>query len=158
MRNILGPIYNLAQNSIVPRSQEDYITQVSEEINGRVTKKLWQEFRRTENRILGALARLDNFLMNPLVQGHSGTVPETSRNAFGTNQGTNEDDSQSDPHPEAGIFRSQTKQNSGPEVGLDNQFLPMFLIWKEIHSFNMQVFPHKTCRLHDKILDSEWSR
>ena len=33
------------------------------------------------------------------------------------NQGTNEDDSQSDPHPEAGLFRSQTTQNSGPEVG-----------------------------------------
>ena len=30
------------------------------------------------------------------------------------NQGTNEDDSQSDPHPEAGIFRGQTTQNSGP--------------------------------------------
>ena len=34
-------------------------------------------------------------------------------------QGTNEDDSQSDPHPEAGIFRSQITQNSGPEVGPD---------------------------------------
>ena len=29
------------------------------------------------------------------------------------NQGTNEDDSQSDPHPEAGIFRGQTTQNLG---------------------------------------------
>ena len=29
------------------------------------------------------------------------------------NQGTNEDDSQSDPHPEAGIFRGQTTQNFG---------------------------------------------
>ena len=33
------------------------------------------------------------------------------------NQGTNEDDSQSDPRPEARIFRSDTTQNSGPEVG-----------------------------------------
>ena len=33
------------------------------------------------------------------------------------NQGTNEDDSQSDPHPEGGLFRSQTTQNSGPEAG-----------------------------------------
>ena len=31
------------------------------------------------------------------------------------NQGTNEDDSQSDPHPEAGIFRGETTQNSGPK-------------------------------------------
>ena len=66
----------MAQNSGAPRSQEDYITQVSEEIEGRVTKRLSKEFSRTENRILGALARLDDFLMNPLLPGHSGTTPE----------------------------------------------------------------------------------
>ena len=61
---------SLAQNSNVPRSPEDYITQVSEKIEGRVTKKLLQEFSGTENRILGALlARVDDFLMNPLIQG-----------------------------------------------------------------------------------------
>ena len=109
------PGRNLAQNSNVPRSQEDYRTQVSEEIEGRVTKMLSQEYSRTENRILGALVRLDGFLMNPLIQGYSGTAPETSRNAFSMNQRTNEDDSQSDPHPEAGIFTNQTTQNSGPE-------------------------------------------
>ena len=95
------PMSNLAQNSNAPRSQEDYITQISEEIEGRVTKKLSQEFNRTENRILGALSRLHDFLFNPLFQGYSGTAPETSRNAYGANQGTNEDDSQSDSHPEA---------------------------------------------------------
>ena len=63
------PRNNLAQNSKVPRSQEDYITQVSEEIEGRVTKKLSQEFQRTKNRIVVALSRLDDFLMNPLIQG-----------------------------------------------------------------------------------------
>ena len=77
---------NLAQNSNVPRSQENYITQVSGEIEGRVTKKLSQEFSMFENRILGALARLDDFIMNPLIQGHSGTAPETSRNVFSRNQ------------------------------------------------------------------------
>ena len=111
---------NLAQNSNVPRSQEHYISQFSEEIEGRVTKKLSKEFSRTENRILGALARLDDFLMNPLIQGHSGTAPATSRNAFSTSQGKNEDDFQSDPHPEAGIFHNQTTQNCGPEDGHDN--------------------------------------
>ena len=102
------PGSNLAQNLNVPRSQEDYITQFSEEIERRVTTKLSQEFSRTENRILGALLRLDDFLMNPLIQGYSGTTPETSRNAFGTNPGTTEDDSQSDPHPEAGLLQNQT--------------------------------------------------
>ena len=89
------PKNNQGQNSSVLRLQEDYITQVSEEIEGRVTKKLSQKFSKTENRILGALSRLDDFLMSPLIQGHSETAPETSRNAFGTKQGTNEDDSQS---------------------------------------------------------------
>ena len=51
--------------------------------------------------------------MSPLIQGKSGTPPVKSRNAFSTNQGTNEDDSQSDPHPEAGIFGNQTMRNSG---------------------------------------------
>ena len=55
--------------------------------------------------------------MNPLIQGHSGTVPETSWNAFATNKGTNEDNSLSDAHLEASIFRSQRTQNFGPEVG-----------------------------------------
>ena len=82
------PRSNLVENSNVPRSQEDYRTQVSEEIEGRFTKKLSQEFSRTENCILGALARLDDFLMNPLLQGYSGTTPETSQNMFNINQGT----------------------------------------------------------------------
>ena len=67
---------NMAQNSNVPRSQEHYITQVFEEIEGRVTKKLLQEFSRTENRVLGELAGLDDFLMNPLLRNRSGDVPE----------------------------------------------------------------------------------
>ena len=113
------PRGNVTQNSAALRSQEDYITQVSEEIEGRVTKKLSQEFSRTENRILGALARLDDFLMNPLLQGHSENTPETSGNASKTTQGTNEDDPQSDPHPEASIFSSQTIRNSGQETCCD---------------------------------------
>ena len=113
------PRSNSAQNSTVPRSPEDYITQVSEEIEGRITKKLSQEFSRTENRILGALARLDDCLMNPLIQGRSGNAPEMSWNAFSTGQGTNEDDSQSNFHSEVGTFNNQVTQNSGPEDGHD---------------------------------------
>ena len=114
------PMCNLAQNSNVARTQEDYITQISEEIEGKVTKKLSQKFSRTENRMLGAIARQDDYFMNPLIQCHSGTAPETSRNTYGLNQGTHEDDSQSDLHPEAGIFHNQTTRNSGLEDGHDN--------------------------------------
>ena len=114
------PRSNLAQNSNAPRTQEDYISQVSEEIEGRVTKRLSKEFSRTENRILGALARLDDFLMNPLLPGHSGTTLEPSRNALNTSQGTNEDVTQNDPHPEAGVFHGRMTQSSGPEEGHDS--------------------------------------
>ena len=105
-----------SRNTSVPRINEEFIAQVSEEIEGRV-KKLSQKYSRTESRILGALSKLDEFLLNQQIRTHSGTVPETFRNTNVDNQGTNEDDSQSDPHPEAGLFRSQTTQNSGPEVG-----------------------------------------
>ena len=111
----------MASNSNVPRSQEDYITQVSEEIEGRVTKKLSQEFSRTENCILCALARLDDFLMNPLLQGHSGTTPEASRNVFSINQGTNEDDSQSKPHPEAGLLTSVREDRHDMATGVQRE-------------------------------------
>ena len=57
--------------------------------------------------------------MNPLLPGHSGATPEPSRNALNTSQGTNEDDSQNDPRPEAGLFHGQMTQNSGPEDGHD---------------------------------------
>ena len=113
------PRSNLAQNSSAPRSQEDYITQVSEEIERRVTKRLSKEFSRTENRILGALARLDDFLMDPLLPGGSGTTPEPIRNASGINQGRNEDGSKNDPHPEASLFHGQREQNSGTEWDYD---------------------------------------
>ena len=96
-----NPRNNLAQNTIVPRSQEDYIIQASEEIDCRLTKKLFKEFNGTESRFLGAFSQLHEFLLNPLIEGHSGSAPETSRKALNPNQGTNEDDSQSNPHPEA---------------------------------------------------------
>ena len=104
-----------SRNTSVPRINEKYITQLSEEIEGRVSKKLSQEFSRTESRILGALSKSDEFLLNPQIRTHSETVSGTFRNTNVGNQGTNEDDSQSDPHPEAGIFRGQTTQNSGPK-------------------------------------------
>ena len=104
-----------SRNTSVPRINEEYNTQVSEEIECRVSKKLSQEFSRTESRILGALSKLDEFLLNPQIRTHSETVPGTFRNTKVENERTHEDDSQSDPHLEAGIFRGQTTQNFGPK-------------------------------------------
>ena len=110
-----NPRNGQSRNTSVPRINEEYITQVYEEIEGRVSKKLSQEFSRTESRILGALTKLDEFLSNQQIHTHFETVPGTFRNTNVENQGTNEDDSQSDPHPDAGIFRGQTTQNLGPQ-------------------------------------------
>ena len=110
-----NPRNGQSRNTSVPRINEEYITQVSEEIEGRVSKKLSQEFSRTESRILGALIKLDEFLSNQQIRTHSKTVPGTFRNTNVENQRTNEEDSQSDSHPEAGIFRGQNTQNSGPK-------------------------------------------
>ena len=69
-----------AQNVLDPELAQDCISQVSEEIEGRVKKKLSKEFSKTESRILGALSKLDEFLLNPQVRTCSVAVPETSRN------------------------------------------------------------------------------
>ena len=83
-----------SRNTSVPRINEEYITQVSEEIEGRISKKLSQEFSRTESRILGALTKLDEFLSNQQIHTLFETVPGTFRNTNVENQRTNEDDSQ----------------------------------------------------------------
>ena len=88
------------QNILDPELAQDYISQVSEEIEGRVTKKLSKEFSRTESRILGALSKLDGFLLNPQVRTCSVAVPGTSRSNNIESQGTNEDRPSDDPGPE----------------------------------------------------------
>ena len=54
---------------------EEYISQVSQEIEGRISKKLSQEFSKRESRILGALAKLDHFLTNP-ADGNGESTPK----------------------------------------------------------------------------------
>ena len=85
------------QNALDPELTEDNISQVSEEIEGRVTKKLSKEFSRTESCILGALSKLDEFLLNPQVRTCSVAVPGTSRNINSENRETT-GNSSSDDH------------------------------------------------------------
>ena len=112
-----NPRNGQSRNTSVPRINEEYITQVSEQIEGRVTKKLSQEFSRTESRILGALSKLDEFLLNQQIRRHSETVPGTFRNTKVESQGTNEDDSQSDPHPEVGPSVCQSRHSIDSDTG-----------------------------------------
>ena len=103
-----------SRNTSVPRINEEHITQVSEEIEGRVIKKLSQEFKKTECSIFGTLSKLDQFLLNPQIRMHSGTNPGTFRNTNVENQDPNEDRPQDDPHPELGpsIYQSSHSNDS----------------------------------------------
>ena len=69
----------------------EYIIQDSEEIEGRVTKKLSQEFSPTELRIVGALSEFDIFLLNPQVRLCSVAFPGKSKNNNSENQEPGED-------------------------------------------------------------------
>ena len=89
-----------ARDTNVLRYQEDYITQVSEEIESRVTMKLYREFSWTKSSILGALSKLVEFPLNPPAQVHSVHLPETFRISNGENQETNGDRFQNDTYAE----------------------------------------------------------
>ena len=78
---------------------QEYISQVSEEIEERVTKKLSKEFNLTESRILGALSKLDEFLLNPQIRTCSVALPGTSRNNDAENWEPTGDSSLGDPVP-----------------------------------------------------------
>ena len=110
------------QTVLDPELTQDYISQVSEEIEGRLTKKLSKEFSKTESRILGlgALSKLDEFLLNPQIRTCSVAVQGTSRNANSENRETHGDRSSDDPYPEVWYFpyhsgqlnSSKTESNS----------------------------------------------
>ena len=100
-----------SRNTSVPGINEKYITHVSEEIERRFTKKVSQEFSRTESFILGALSKLDEFLWNPQIRTHCGNVPVTFLNTNVENQEPNEDRSQDDPHPEVGPSVCQSRHS-----------------------------------------------
>ena len=104
------------QNTLHPESTQDYISQVSEEIERRVTKKLSKEFSRTESRILGALSKLDEFLLNPQVRTCSVAIPGTSRNNNSKNRETTADRSSDDPCPEVRYSSRHSGQLNSPEA------------------------------------------
>ena len=105
-----------AQKVLDPELTQDYISQVSEEIEGRVNKKLSKAFNKTESRILGALSKLDEFLLSPHVRTCSLAVPGTSRNNKSGNRETTGDRSSDDPHPEVGYFSHHSGHLNSPEA------------------------------------------
>ena len=104
------------RNVLDPELTQDYISQVSEETEGRVTRKLSEEFNKTESRILGALSKIDEFLLNRLVRTCSVAAHGTSRNSSSENRETHGDRSSNDPYPEVGYFPHHSGQLNSPEA------------------------------------------
>ena len=104
------------QNVLDRELTQDYISQVSEEIEGRVTKKISKEFCNMESRILGALPKLDELLLNPQVRTCSVAVQGTSRNVNSENRETLGDHSSNDPYPEVGYFPHHSGRLNSPET------------------------------------------
>ena len=104
------------QNTIDPELAQDYISQVSEEIEGRVTIKFSKEFSRTESLVLRALSKLDEFLLYPHVRTCSVAVPGTSRNSNSENREPTGDRSSDDPCPEVRCSSHHSANLNSPEV------------------------------------------
>ena len=119
------------QTVLDPELTQDYISQVSEEIEGRVTKELSKEFSKTESRILGALSKLDEFLLNPRVRTCSVAVQGTSGNANSENRETHGDRSSNDPYPEVGYFSHHSGQLNSPETETNSHLVT-------------ETYPHKS--------------
>ena len=111
-------------NVLDPELTQDYISQVSEDIEGRVTKKLSKEFNKTESRILGALSKLDEFLLNLQVRTCSVTAHGTSRHSNLENRETHGDRSSNDPYPEGGYFPHISGQLNSSEADMVTETFP----------------------------------
>ena len=114
----------MSQNTLNPGMIEEYITQVSEAIERRVNKKRSQEYSRKESRILGALSKLDEFLLNPQGRTCSVAVPGTTRNNS-ENQELTGDCSLDDPCPEVVFFASHISNLNDSEQDNTHHTRPM---------------------------------
>ena len=80
-------------------------------------KKLSPEFSRTESRLLGALSKLDEFLLNLQVRTCSVAFPRTSPNNDSENRESTRDRSLNDSYPEVELSACRTSKltDSDPE-------------------------------------------
>ena len=103
------------RNVLDPELTQAYISQVSEEIEGSVTKKPSKEFNKTESRILGAPSKLDEFLLNSQVRTCS-VVQGASRSANSENREIHGDRHSNDPYPELWYFPRHSGRFNSPET------------------------------------------
>ena len=88
-----------------------------------VTEKLSKEYNKTESRILGALSKLDEFLLKPQVRTCS-VIQGASRNANSESREIHGDRSSNDPYPEGGYFPHQSGQLNSSETDMVTETYP----------------------------------
>ena len=136
------------QTLLDPELTQDYISQVSEEIDGRVIYKLSKEFSKTESRILGALSKLDELLLNPQVRTCSVAVQGTYRNANSENRETHGDRSSDDPYPEVRYFPHPSGQLNSAETET-NSHLVTENYPHTVHSLDIKLLVDETMKIDD---------
>ena len=134
---------NQSQNTLDPEASQEDISQVFEEIEGRVTKKFSKEVSSTVSRILGALSKLELFL-NPQVQTCSVAVPGTSRNSDSGSRELNRDRSPNNLCPEVRNCSHHSRNLKSSEV----EKYPHMMTGgpEDIHNR-----PHRVTITHEKI-------
>ena len=132
------------RNALDPELTQDYISQVSEEIEGRVTKKLSKEFNKTESRILGALSKLDEFLLNPQVRTCSVAARGMSGNVISGNREIHGDHASNDPYPEGGNFPHHSGQPNSPELDMVTETYPHTVTENYSHSIHSHSYVKET--------------
>ena len=106
-----------SQNTLAPEMAENYISQVSEAIEGKVTKELSKEISRTESRILSVLFMLNEILLNTQVRTCSAADPWTSRNSDSENWEPTGDHSLNNPCPEVVCSSHHSANLNNSEAG-----------------------------------------
>ena len=111
---------------------------MSDNIEGRVTKKLSQEFSGTESRILGPLSKLVEFLLDPQVWTCSAIVTGRSWNNNSENLEPTGDRFLNHPYPEVefSVDQASTSADSDQELTSqrDNCVTHAFVYWKKQQS------------------------
>ena len=133
-----------SRNTIDPELAQEYISQVFEEIEGRVTKKLSREFSRSECRFLGALSKLDDLLLNPQVQTCSVAVPRKSKNGHSGNREPTGYRSLDEPCPEV-------RYSSHPSGNLNSSEVEAYPHMVTGGPEEIRQYPHMTTGTQEEI-------
>ena len=101
--------------------------------------KFPSNFPKRESRILGALSKLDEFLLNPHVRICSVAVPGTSRNNSSENWEPAGDRSLNDPYPEVSVSACSTSNLTKSDQDETHHNLHI-LYWRKNDFFNLKGF------------------